>query len=113
MNLKESEMSVKLTPGEVKHPYVTIDSKIKKGIPIIVGMRTKVMDIAIRYELGGMTPDEIIEQFPHLTLTQIHDALSYYYEHKSELDEAYKKEQMFINELRKNYSSKLKAKFKI
>ncbi len=106
-------MSVNLTPGEIKHPYVIIDSEIKKETPIIMGTRTKVMDIAIRYEFGRMTPDEIIEQFPHLTLAQIHDALSYYYEHKSELDKAYKKEQMFINELRKYYPSRLKAKLNI
>jgi len=106
-------MSVNLTPGEIRHPYITINSKIKKGSPVIAGTRTKVMDIVIRYEFAGMTPDEIIEQFSHLTLAQIHDALSYYYEHKSELDEAYKKEQMFINEMKKHYPSKLKAKLKI
>ncbi len=103
-------MSTNLTHREVKHPYVTIDPKIKKGTPMIIGTRTKVIDIAIRYELGGMTPDEIIEQFPHLTLTQIHGTLSYYYEHKSELDEAYKKDQMFINELRKHYPSQLRTR---
>ncbi len=106
-------MSVSLTPGEIKHPYVIIDSKIRKEIPVIIGTRTKVMDIAIRYEFGRMTPDEIIEQFPRLTLAQIHDALSYYYEHKSELDKAYKKDQMFISELRKHYPSRLKTKLKI
>jgi len=51
--------------------------------------------------------------FPHLTLTQIHDSLSYYYEHKSELDEAYKKDQLFTNELRKHYPSRLKTRLKI
>ena len=106
-------MSVDLTPEETRHPYVVIDSQIKEGTPVIVGTRIKVMDIAIRYEYGGMTPDEIIEQFPHLTLAQIHDALSYYYEHKSRLDEAYKKEQIFINELKRHYPSILKTKLKI
>jgi len=105
-------MSVNVRPGEVRHPYVTVDLQIKKGTPVIVGTRTKIMDIAIRYEFGGMTPDEIIEQFPHLTLAQIHDALSYYYEHKSELDETYKKDQKFINELKKYYPSILKTKLK-
>lgn len=61
-------MSLDLTPGEVKHPYITADQEIKGGSPVILGTHTKVMDIAIRYELAGMTPDQIIEQFPHLTL---------------------------------------------
>ena len=106
-------MSVDSTLGEIKHPYVTIAPEVKGGSPIIVGTRTKVIDIAIRYELGGMTPDQLIEQSPHLTLAQIHDALSYYYEHKSELDEAYRKEQMLVNELRKHYPSRLRAKLKV
>jgi len=106
-------MSVDSTLGEIKHPYITIASKVKGGSPVIVGTRTKVIDIAIRYEFGGMTPDQIIEQFPHLTLAQIHDALSYYYEHKSELDGAYKKEQILVNELRKHYPSRLRAKLKV
>ena len=41
-------MSVNLTPGEIRHPYVIIDSEIKKETPVIMGTRTKVMDIAIR-----------------------------------------------------------------
>jgi len=106
-------MSIDLTHGEVKHPYITIVPEIKGESPVIMGTRTKVMDIAIRYELLGMTPDQIIEQFPHLTLAQIHDALSYYYDHKSELDGTYKKEQIFINELRKHYPSRLRAKLRV
>jgi len=106
-------MSVDSTLGEIKHPYITIAAEVKGKSPVIVGTRTRVMDIALRYEFGGMTPDQIIEQFPHLNLAQIHDALSYYYENKSELDEAYKKDQLFVNELRKHYPSRLRAKLKV
>ena len=101
------------TLGGIKHPYITITPEVKGGDPVIVGTRTKVMDIATRYEFGGMTPDQIVEQFPHLHLAQIHDALSYYYEHKLGLDEAYKKDQMWVNELKKHYPSRLRAKLKV
>ena len=105
-------MSVDST-RKIKHPYVTIVTEVKGGSPVIVGTRTKVMDIAVRYEFGGMTPDQIIEQFSHLTLAQVHDSLSYYYEHKCELDAAYKKDQIIVNELRKHYPSRLRAKLKL
>jgi len=104
-------MSVDST-REIKHPYITIAPEVKGGSPVIAGTRTKVIDIAIRYEFGGMTPDQIIEQFPHLTLAQIHDALSYYYEHKSKLDGVYREEQILISELGKYYPSRLRAKLK-
>ena len=104
-------MSVDST-RETKHPYITITPEVKGRSPIIAGTRTKVTDIAIQYEFIGMTPDQIIEQFPHLTLAQIHDALSYYYEHKSDLDRAYKNDQLLTNELQKHYPSRLRAKLK-
>jgi uncharacterized protein (DUF433 family) len=37
------------------------------------------MDIAIKYELIGQSADKIIDEYLHLKLEQIHDALSYYY----------------------------------
>jgi uncharacterized protein (DUF433 family) len=71
---------------QVLHPYITRDRRISKGSPVIVGTRTRVLDIAIEYEYLGTTPDEIVDAHPHLTLPQVHDALSFYYEHRAELD---------------------------
>jgi uncharacterized protein (DUF433 family) len=34
-----------------------------------------------------MTPEELVREFPHLTLAQVYDALSYYYDHKEEIDQ--------------------------
>ena len=71
-------MPVKIAK-KIAHPYIEINNKIALGEPIIKGTRTKVLDIAVRYEYMGMNPDEILQQFPHLSLQQIHDALSFYY----------------------------------
>lgn len=95
---------------KTKHPYISIDSKITGGQPVISGTRIKVMDIAIRYELMGMSADEIINAYPHLKLEQVHDALSYYYEHKDMFDKKYREDQLFISQLKKQYPSKLKAR---
>jgi uncharacterized protein (DUF433 family) len=35
----------------------------------------------------GLTVDEILREFPHLTPAQVYDALSYYYDHQDELDQ--------------------------
>jgi uncharacterized protein (DUF433 family) len=53
--------------------------------PWITGTGIKVLDVAVRYELMRMTPEEIMLALPHLTLPQVHGALSYYYAHKAEL----------------------------
>lgn len=95
---------------KTKHPYISIDLKISGGQPVISGSRIKVMDIAIRYELMGISADKIIDEYPHLKLEQIHDALSYYYEHKDMFDRKYREEQSFLTQLKKQYPSKLEAK---
>ena len=97
---------------KLKHPYISIDPRIAGGQPVIRGTRMKVMDIAIKYEFMGLSADRIIDEYPHLKLEQIHDALSYYYENKDAFDKKYQEDQSFLNQLKKKYPSKLlKAKF--
>lgn len=95
---------------KTKHPFVSVDPKISGGQPVISGTRIKVMDIAIRYEFMGWSADKIIDEYSHLRLEQIHDALSYYYEHKEMFDKKYREDQSFLSSLKKQFPSKLKAK---
>ena len=95
---------------KIKHPYVSIDPKISGGQPVISDTRIKVVDIAIKYELMGISADEIISEYAHLKLEQIHDALSYYYENKEMFDRKYREDQSFLTQLKKQYPSKLKTK---
>jgi uncharacterized protein (DUF433 family) len=87
---------------QVLHPYITMDRRISKGSPVIVGTRTRVLDIAIEYEYLGITPDKIVDAHPHLTLPQVHDALSFYYEHRDELDREIRERKERIEGMRKN-----------
>lgn len=72
-------------PGAIRHPYVTRKPGVCGGKPILAGTRLKVSQVAREYDLLGMTPDEIIQAHPHLTLAQVHAALSYYYDHAAEI----------------------------
>ena len=77
------------------------------GSPIIDGTRIRVIDIAIEYEMLGHSPDEIISAHPHLNLPQVHDALSFYYENRDELDQKAEHDQEFIARLKKKIPSKI------
>ena len=46
----------------------------------------KVIELALDHLAYGWSAETLHEQFPHLSLAQIHAALSYYHDHKSELD---------------------------
>lgn len=65
--------------------YVTRNSEILSGEPIIVGTRTSVRAIVGLWRLGIM-PEEILTHLPHLTLAQVFDALSFYLDHQSEIN---------------------------
>ena len=89
------------------HPYIVIDKDVCGGSPIIEGTRTRVIDIAIEYEVLGRSPDEIISSHPHVSLYHIHDALSYYYENRDELDRKIKQDHEFLTRLKGEFPSKM------
>ncbi|RKY68040.1 MAG: DUF433 domain-containing protein [Candidatus Latescibacterota bacterium] len=81
-------MSVVAKPESVKHPYITRKEGVCGGEPIIGGTRISVRCIVEYIQYVGYTPEEIVRHLPHLNLAQVYDALSYYYDHKDEIDEA-------------------------
>src|ERR1035437_4377721 len=56
------------------------------GRPRIDGHRITVEDVAIWHERMGMSPDEIVSQYPSITLSDVHAALAYYYENRQRID---------------------------
>jgi uncharacterized protein (DUF433 family)/predicted nuclease of predicted toxin-antitoxin system len=87
---------------KTEHPYVEVNPNVCGGSPVISGTRMRIVDVAIEYEYLNCTPDEMINAHPHLKLEQIHDALSYYYEHRAELDNKIKEDKEFIQKLRRS-----------
>jgi uncharacterized protein (DUF433 family) len=87
---------------KTEHTYIEVNPKICNGVPVIAGTRIRVADVVIEYEYMNCTPDEIINAHPHLKLEQIHDALSYYYEHRAEVDNKIKEDKEFIQKLRRS-----------
>jgi len=83
---------------EIVHPYITRDKNIGNGKPIISGTRTRVANIVAYYKLG-YSPEELARAFPHLSLSQIYDALSYYHDHAMQIDRDIEKnrEENFID----------------
>lgn len=55
------------------------------GVARVAGTRSKVTQIAHDVR-NGMSPEQVVEAYPHLSLSQVHAALSYYYDHRKELD---------------------------
>jgi hypothetical protein len=52
------------------------------------------------HEFEGLTPDEIVDGFPQLSLAKVHAALAYYWDHKAEIDAAMHQADEFVAKLR-------------
>ncbi|MBI4715077.1 MAG: DUF433 domain-containing protein [Nitrospirae bacterium] len=71
---------------KVIHPHISTNPKICGGSPAIAGTRFPVRSVVIYILRHGLTPEELIARFPHLTLAQVHDALAYYYDNREEIE---------------------------
>ena len=86
-----SDAPTRSTPGPtVDHPpdrvRIVSTPGICGGRPRIDGHRIQVEDVAIWHERMGMSPDEIVSEYPTITLADVHAALAYYYENRERID---------------------------
>ena len=74
-------------PAEkIDHPYIVFDKDYCGGSPVIRGTKFPVRSVVNYVLRQGVSPEEIVGEFSHLTLAQIYDALSYYYDNKENID---------------------------
>ena len=79
-------MSAQSMPIETGHPYVECRPNVQGGRPVVKGSRFPVSSIIQDYR-RGLSVEEILREFPSLSPAEIHDALSYYYDHQAEIDQ--------------------------
>ena len=60
------------------------DPEHSDGAPTVEGTGIRVWNVASAYEHSGYSPDEIVELYPALTLSDVHTSLAYYYAHIEE-----------------------------
>jgi len=69
------------------HPHIVRCEGVHGGRPIIRGTGVSVQTIVEQTRLGR-APAQIVEDYDGLlTLAQVHDALSYFYEHQAEIEQ--------------------------
>ncbi len=57
-----------------------------RGVAWIADTKTKVIEVAMDQVAYGWDAEEIHAAHPHISLAQIYAALSYYHDHKGEID---------------------------
>ncbi len=101
-----------MPPGTeiIEKIHIARISGVCGGKPCIAGTRIRVLDIYVWHELHGMSPDEILRDFPQLSMADIFAALTYLWDHRNEIVNSLAEEQATSDRLRSVFPSKLAAK---
>lgn len=91
--------------------YIVKTPGVCGGQPRIAGTRIKVKHIYTWVERMGLTPSQVVAEHPHLTMAQVHAALTYYWSHCEEIHQDIANEEKLVAEMKARMgSSKLQEK---
>jgi uncharacterized protein (DUF433 family) len=81
--------------------YTHIESRpeVRGGKPCIKGTRISVYDVHVWHNLRGETPEEIVADFPQLSVSSIYAALSYYLDHREQIEDRETADQAYAEKL--------------
>jgi len=69
-------------------------------VPTIAGTTMKVIELVLDHLAYGWSPEELHYQHPYLTMAQIHSALAYYWDHKTELEHDIERRLQLVDQVR-------------
>ena len=91
---------------DILSEHIEITDGVCGGRPRIAGRRIAVHDVVVWHEKMGQSPDQIASDYD-LTLAEIHAALTYYYDHREEIEAELEDEEVFVESQRLIYDSVL------
>ena len=85
-----------MTITATEYKYVQLDDR---NIPIIEGTSMKIVELLTSVKAYGWTPEELLESYPHLTLSKIYSALAYYLDNQQEIDADIERREEYVRQL--------------
>ncbi len=74
-----------VTETKTEHPHIVRRTGTAGDTAVLAGTNIAVWFI-VRQLRTGDTPENIVVSLPHLTLAGVYDAMSYYHDHRAEID---------------------------
>jgi uncharacterized protein (DUF433 family) len=78
------------------HPHIVRVQGVCGGHAIIEGTRLSVK-LIVGWVRLGMTSEEIVTQYPDLSIAQVADALAYYEDHPEEIEAEFAEEKRYLD----------------
>ena len=85
-----------LTTTDYKHIQLN-----ENNVPIIAETTMKVVELITSVKAYQWTPDELHKNYPHVSMSKIYSALSYYYDHQEEIDEDMERRYQWAEKMRR------------
>jgi len=101
-----SERSRTRKPATDIGAFIARSPNIRGGRPRIAGTGVTVQRIISWYKLG-LSPEEIVDEFGHLTLAQVHAALAYYHANPDEIEADMEMEVAEVERLKQEQSRRV------
>jgi uncharacterized protein (DUF433 family) len=84
-------------PEQTRYQHIILN---ESQVPVIADTNTKVVDLVLDHLTYGWSPQDLHFQHPMLTMGQIHSALAYYWDHKTEFDREMERRLKLVDRLR-------------
>jgi uncharacterized protein (DUF433 family) len=68
-----------------EHPHIERRPGVCGGSPVIRGTRITVRHVAVLHK-DGASVQEMLDTYPHLQASWVHDAISYFLDHRDEIE---------------------------
>ena len=79
--------------------HIEVTPGVCGGRPRIAGHRIRVQDIVLWTE-QRQAPDQIVADFPQLSLADVYAALAYYHDHREEIDRQIREDDQFVAQMK-------------
>ena len=93
-------------------PHIEKKLGVCGGKACVASTRIRVQDVYVWHELRGRSPDEIVSEFPQLTLADIHAALAYYWDNLREIRDEMEQAEALLRQVKQVSSSPLQEKLR-
>jgi uncharacterized protein (DUF433 family) len=85
----------------------------ENNIPVIADTTMKVVELITSVKAYQWTPEQLHENYPHISMSKIYAALSYYWDHQAEIEADRERRYQLVEKLRReNVKSPISKKLK-
>jgi uncharacterized protein (DUF433 family) len=91
--------------------YIEITPDVRSGKPRIAGTRITIADIVIMFLRMGQSLEIIAGKYD-LAPAAVYAAMSYYYDHRAEIDQSIQEDEAFVDDYMRTHPSPLQTKLK-